>query len=64
MGDSSVSRADAEAGGSAGWRPLEDRVPGVGVSSTPAEAVVGRWGELNVFACPSDPRQPHRWSIQ
>ncbi|MFE9216051.1 hypothetical protein ACFYN3_06865 [Streptomyces lavendulae] len=52
------------AGGSAGWRPLEDRVPGVGVSSTPTETVVGRWGELNVFACASDPRHPHRWSIQ
>ncbi|MGW1639554.1 hypothetical protein [Streptomyces lavendulae] len=51
-------------GGSASWRPLEDRVPGVGVSSTPTGAVVGRWGELNVFACPSDPRHPHRWSIQ
>ncbi|WP_371676923.1 hypothetical protein [Streptomyces sp. NBC_01276] len=21
-------------------------------------------GELNVFACPSDPGHPHRWSIQ
>ncbi|MET8753866.1 hypothetical protein ABZW32_27760 [Streptomyces sp. NPDC004667] len=51
-------------GGSGSWRPLEDRGPGVRVSSTPTEAVVGRWGELNVFACPSDPGHPHRWSIQ
>ncbi|MFD8980389.1 hypothetical protein [Streptomyces sp. NPDC059564] len=51
-------------GGSGSWRPLEDRDPAVRVSSTPTGAVVGNWGELNVFACPSDPGHPHRWSIQ
>ncbi|MBD0674223.1 hypothetical protein [Streptomyces sp. CBMA156] len=47
-------------GGTGSWRPLEARDD----SSTPTEVTVGRWGELNVFACPDDPRHPHRWSIQ
>ncbi|WP_031027333.1 hypothetical protein [Streptomyces sp. NRRL WC-3725] len=49
-------------GGSRSWRPLEDRSGRR--SATPTEVVVGRWGELNVFACPEDPGHPHRWCIQ
>jgi hypothetical protein len=51
-------------GGSGSWKPLEDRDSPTHRSATPAEVTVGRWGELNVFACPEDPRHPHRWSIQ
>ncbi|MFH9089410.1 hypothetical protein [Streptomyces sp. NPDC017673] len=49
-------------GGSGSWRPLEDRSGRR--SATPTEVVVGRWGELNVFACPEHPEHPHRWNIQ
>lgn len=31
--------------------------------ATPTAVTVGRWGELNVFACP-ELGHPHRWSIQ
>ncbi|MBW5254626.1 hypothetical protein JGS39_37680 [Streptomyces sp. P01-B04] len=51
-------------GGSGSWRPLEDRAQPTHRSATPTQVVVGRWGELNVFACPSDAEHPHRWSIQ
>ncbi|GAA0273433.1 hypothetical protein GCM10010302_08790 [Streptomyces polychromogenes] len=51
-------------GGSGSWTPLEDRGPSGHGCATPTEVTVGRWGELNVFACPRDPGHPHRWSIQ
>ncbi|MFJ8437331.1 hypothetical protein ACIQ9P_39175 [Kitasatospora sp. NPDC094019] len=51
-------------GGSGSWKPLEDRHLPTHRSDTPTEVVVGRFGELNVFACPTDPGHPHRWSIQ
>ncbi|WP_406210412.1 hypothetical protein OH807_40650 [Kitasatospora sp. NBC_01560] len=51
-------------GGSGSWRPLEDRDLPTHRSATPTEVTVGRFGELNVFACPVDPVHPHRWSIQ
>ncbi|MFI1336439.1 hypothetical protein ACH4U7_41300 [Streptomyces sp. NPDC020845] len=52
-------------GGSHSWMPQEDRdLPGRLRSATPTKVTVGRWGELNIFACPADPGHPHRWSIQ
>ncbi|MFG2918860.1 hypothetical protein ACGF0D_38995 [Kitasatospora sp. NPDC048298] len=51
-------------GGSGSWKPLEDRDLPAHRSATPTEIVVGRFGELNVFACPTDSNHPHRWSIQ
>jgi hypothetical protein len=51
-------------GGSGSWKPLEDQALPTPPSATPTEVVVGRWGELNVFACPADPAHPHRWGIQ
>ncbi|MFJ3794178.1 hypothetical protein [Kitasatospora sp. NPDC090091] len=52
-------------GGSHSWIPVEvQSLPGRLGGSTPTEVTVGRWGELNVFACPADPGHPHRWSIQ
>ncbi|MER5372980.1 hypothetical protein [Streptomyces sp. NPDC002553] len=51
-------------GGSGSWKPLEDRSRSGRRHATPTEVTVGRWGELNVFACPGDPEHPHRWSIQ
>ncbi|MFE6975028.1 hypothetical protein [Streptomyces sp. NPDC057682] len=51
-------------GGSGSWRPLEDRGLRARRAAAPTAVVVGRWGELNVFACPRDPGHPHRWSIQ
>lgn len=50
-------------GGRHSWIPLEDASP-PRPSATPTEVTVGRWGELNIFACPADPGHPHRWSIQ
>ncbi|MER7969277.1 hypothetical protein ABTX35_09835 [Streptomyces sp. NPDC096080] len=51
-------------GGSASWRPLEDRDRPTHRWATPTGVTVGRSGELNVFTCPADPGHPHRWSIQ
>ncbi|MFJ9795895.1 hypothetical protein [Streptomyces sp. NPDC101145] len=51
-------------GGSGSWKPLEDRDLPTHLHSTPTKVTVGRFGELNVFACPTDPDHPHRWSIQ
>lgn len=51
-------------GGTGSWRPVEDRSLPTHLYATPTEVVVGRWGELNIFACPHDPAHPHRWSIQ
>ncbi|KOX25485.1 MULTISPECIES: hypothetical protein [unclassified Streptomyces] len=51
-------------GGSGSWRPLEDEDRPPHGDATPTRVTVGRWGELNVFACPGDPGHPHRWSIQ
>ncbi|MCX4822752.1 hypothetical protein OG883_23190 [Streptomyces sp. NBC_01142] len=52
-------------GGSGSWIPLEERdLPARLGAARPTEVTVGRCGELNIFACPSDPLHPHRWSIQ
>ncbi|MFD9406998.1 hypothetical protein ACFWBN_08215 [Streptomyces sp. NPDC059989] len=51
-------------GGSGSWRPWEDRRRPTYGAATPTEIIVGRFGELNLFACPTDPGHPHRWSIQ
>ncbi|MFE7632622.1 hypothetical protein ACFU7Z_01275 [Kitasatospora sp. NPDC057518] len=51
-------------GGSGSWKPLEDRDLPTHRSATPTGITVGRFGELNTFACPNDPGHPHRWSIQ
>ncbi|MFG2951882.1 hypothetical protein [Streptomyces adustus] len=51
-------------GGSGSWRPLEEQGLPPHPHATPTEVTVGRWGELNVFACPGNPAHPHRWSIQ
>ncbi|MGW0961320.1 hypothetical protein ACWD4K_20325 [Streptomyces gelaticus] len=51
-------------GGSGSWKPLEEGDLPAFLSARPTEVVVGRAGELNVFACPTDPGHPHRWSIQ
>ncbi|MEY9966578.1 hypothetical protein ABIA33_004643 [Streptacidiphilus sp. MAP12-16] len=51
-------------GGSGSWKPLEEEDLPPHPSARPTEVTVGRWGELNIFACPDDPDHPHRWSIQ
>ncbi|MET7289911.1 hypothetical protein [Streptomyces sp. NPDC005573] len=51
-------------GGSGSWRPLEEQGLPPHPFATPTEVTVGRWGELNIFACPEEPAHPHRWSIQ
>ncbi|MDX3548306.1 hypothetical protein PV729_45695 [Streptomyces europaeiscabiei] len=51
-------------GGSGSWKPLENQNQPTHRCATPTEITVGRWGELNVFACPNEPGHPHRWSIQ
>ncbi|KIZ16472.1 hypothetical protein [Streptomyces natalensis] len=51
-------------GGSGSWKPLEERDLPTHRCAVPTEVTVGRWGQLNVFACPVDPSHPHRWSIQ
>ncbi|MEU7281784.1 hypothetical protein AB0A69_23860 [Streptomyces sp. NPDC045431] len=43
---------------------LEERDRPTRPRAAPTEVIVGRHGELNVFACPVDPEHPHRWSIQ
>ncbi|MFE0641630.1 hypothetical protein ACFW2Y_08470 [Streptomyces sp. NPDC058877] len=51
-------------GGSGSWKPFEDRGRSTHRYATPTKVSVGRYGELNLFACPTDPDHPHRWSIQ
>ncbi|MFI0960577.1 hypothetical protein ACH4S8_04005 [Streptomyces sp. NPDC021080] len=51
-------------GGSGSWKPLEEQESATHRYATPTEVIVGRWGELNIFACPANPSHPHRWSIQ
>ncbi|GAA2097546.1 hypothetical protein GCM10009801_68010 [Streptomyces albiaxialis] len=51
-------------GGSASWRPVEEAGLHPHPHAVPTQVIVGRAGELNLFACPSDPAHPHRWSIQ
>ncbi|MEU4091811.1 hypothetical protein [Streptomyces sp. NPDC026673] len=51
-------------GGSGSWTPLEERGLPPHPHAAPTEVTVGRWGELNIFACPGNPAHPHRWSVQ
>ncbi|MGC9436446.1 hypothetical protein [Streptomyces sp. WG5] len=51
-------------GGSGSWKPVEEHGLPPHPHAAPTGVVVGRHGELNVFACPADPGHPHRWSIQ
>ncbi|MFJ2762591.1 hypothetical protein [Streptomyces prasinus] len=51
-------------GGSDSWKPLEEQDLPAHRYAGPTGITVGRWGELNVFACPEEPGHPHRWSIQ
>ncbi|MEU3620193.1 hypothetical protein ABZ725_49170 [Streptomyces sp. NPDC006872] len=51
-------------GGSGSWIPVQDQGLRPHPYATPTKVVVGRSGELNVFACPIDPEHPHRWSLQ
>ncbi|WP_330299882.1 hypothetical protein [Streptomyces sp. NBC_00503] len=51
-------------GGHHSWQPREDRAPAAADAGEPTRTTVGRWGKLNVFACPADPGHPHRRSIQ
>ncbi|MFI6063020.1 hypothetical protein [Streptomyces sp. NPDC051286] len=51
-------------GGSGSWKPLEEQDLPTHRFATPTKVTVGRWGQLNVFACPANPSHPHRWSIQ
>ncbi|WP_367047810.1 hypothetical protein [Streptomyces sp. Je 1-332] len=51
-------------GGSGSWRPTEQEGLTPHPFATPTKVIVGRAGELNVFACPTNPAHPHRWSIQ
>lgn len=55
-----IDNSEAE-GGSRSWKPLEDQdLP----YRVPPEVTVGRFGELNVFACPTEPDHPYHWGIQ
>ncbi|WP_371525468.1 hypothetical protein OG302_04355 [Streptomyces sp. NBC_01283] len=51
-------------GGSGSWKPTEERDLTPHPFATPTKVIVGRAGEANIFACPTDPGHPHRWSIQ
>ncbi|MFI1910766.1 hypothetical protein ACH444_33470 [Streptomyces microflavus] len=51
-------------GGSGSWKPLEEQDLPTYRSARPTEVTVGRWGELNIFACAQEPSHPHRWCIQ
>ncbi|MFB7940173.1 hypothetical protein [Streptomyces sp. NPDC056049] len=51
-------------GGSGSRKPVEDRDLLTHRDASPTQVTVGRFGELNVFACPVDPDHPHRWSTQ
>ncbi|WP_405792015.1 hypothetical protein [Streptomyces sp. NBC_01506] len=51
-------------GGSGSWKPLEESDLPAHRFATPTQVTVGRWGVLNIFACPTDPAHPHRQSIQ
>ena len=51
-------------GGSGSWKPLEERGLRPHPFAIPTKIRVGRDGELNIFACPTDPEHPHRWSLQ
>lgn len=51
-------------GGSASWKPLEERDLSPYPFATPTKVRVGRDGELNIFECPADPGHPHRWNLQ
>ncbi|MEV8093096.1 hypothetical protein [Kitasatospora sp. NPDC085879] len=51
-------------GGSGSWTPLEEQGLPPHPHASPTLVTVGRWGELNIFACPDNPDHPHRWSIQ
>ncbi|MFI9610962.1 hypothetical protein ACIHCM_04570 [Streptomyces sp. NPDC052023] len=52
-------------GGSGSWMPAEERdVADHLREPRPTQLTIGRDGLLNIFACPTEPGHPHRWSIQ
>lgn len=51
-------------GGNGSWKPVEDRGLDAYPYATPTKVIVGRAGELNLFACPNDPGHPHRYKLQ
>ncbi|MGW6026166.1 hypothetical protein [Streptomyces sp. NPDC055099] len=51
-------------GGSGSWKPVEEAGLPPHPFATPTKVIVGRAGQVNIFACPADPDHPHRWSVQ
>ncbi|MGW6057380.1 hypothetical protein [Streptomyces sp. NPDC055189] len=51
-------------GGSGSWKPLEQADLHPHPAALPTRVVVGRAGEMNIFACPAEPGHPHRLSVQ
>ncbi|MFK0253153.1 hypothetical protein [Streptomyces sp. NPDC090445] len=52
-------------GGSGSWMPTEEQDVAEHLREPrPTQLTIGRDGLLNIFACPTEPGHPHRWSIQ
>ncbi|MFD3491355.1 hypothetical protein ACFWWB_12380 [Streptomyces sp. NPDC058690] len=52
-------------GANGSWMPTEEwDVAGYLRDRCPTKLTIGRDGLLNLFACPTEPGHPHRWSIQ
>ena len=52
-------------GANGSWMPTEEwDVAGYLRDRCPTKLTIGRDGLLNIFACPTEPGHPHRWSIQ
>lgn len=52
-------------GANGSWMPTEEwDVAGYLRDHCPTKLTIGRDGLLNIFACPTEPGHPHRWSIQ
>ncbi|OQR65671.1 hypothetical protein B6E66_02350 [Streptomyces maremycinicus] len=52
-------------GADGSWMPVEERDIAEHLRDlTPTKLTIGRDGLLNIFACPTAPGHPHRWSVQ